>query len=437
MFSVGLVIPSWHYWANPSKIQPMYELHFATVIDSHFSKTKDVKVSVIDLRGTRSDQQIYHIPEQDAYLYWIPKTGDYKGIVKVAGQIKLNYPKAKHAAGGTHIDIFREDCAKDFDAIVIGPGEESFVSIINDCRKGSLKKIYKADYKDAPYGKYPFMRRHYLPDTAIVNNLLFEKYGADIRSTCVLFSRGCCFKCKFCVYNVPSTIQMKSPKMIEEEIKYLKDEYSVRAINLKDEICIPISRETAIPFMEAIGRGGVMWRGQTTVVGITEEKMALAKKSGCLELAVGVESVSQQVLDIIDKKITVEQIKHFIKLCKKHGIKCKMCLIFGLPGEPENIVALTRAFVEEVKPDYVSLSGLDPVPGSDIYKNHKHYGIKHIDENWEKHAHLLYRFSDSEEVGLPFEYEKETRWGKAFSREKIIENIRQMQQYFRDQKMTY
>ena len=436
MFSIGIIIPGWHYWANPCRIQPMYELYFATVIDSRLSQ-KSVKVSIIDLRGIRLDQQLYHIPEHDLYLYWIAKTGDYSRIQNVVEQLRLSYPKAKHAAGGTHVDIFPEESAKHFDAIIMGPGEESLISIINDCRSGSLNKIYKSDYKDVHYGNYPFMRRHYLPETAIVNNLLFEKYRKEIRSTCVLFSRGCIFKCKFCVYNVPPMIQMRSPKSIEEEIRYLKDEYNVQAINLKDEICIPVSRKVAIPFFEAIRRSNITWRGQTTVVGITEEKLALAQESGCVELAIGVESVSQQVLDIINKKITVEGVGNFIKLCKKYDIKVKMLLIFGLPGEPENIVEMTRTFVEETRPDYVSLSGLDPIPGSDIYNNYEYYGIKYIDKDWEKHAHLIYRFSDCEEVGLPFVYEETNRWGKTFSRNEIVENIRQMQRYLRKHKMTY
>lgn len=436
MFSVGIVIPSWHYWINPSRIQPLYELYFATIIDSRLSK-KGVKVNIIDLRGIRQDQQIYHIPEHNLYIYWITKTGDYSRIQSIVGQIRICYPKAKHAAGGTHIDIFPQESSKDFDAIVIGPGEESFISIINDCRKGTLDKAYKSDYQDIHFADYPFMRRHYLPKSAILNNLLFEKYGRDIRSTCVLFSRGCSFRCKFCVYNIPSKIQMRSPKSIREEIKYLKDEYNIQAINLKDEICIPVSRQVAVPFLKAIGTTQIMWRGQTTVVGITEEKIALAKESGCLELAVGVESASQKALDIINKRIILQQVRDFIRLCKKYDIKVKMCLVFGLPGEPGNILELTRSFVEETRPDYISLSGLDPVPGSDIYCHSEYYGIKNIDTNWDKHAHLMYRFSDYEEVGLPFEYAQSNRWGKTFSRSQIAENIRIMQRYFREHGMTY
>jgi len=114
-----------------------------------------------------------------------------------------------------------------------------------------------------------------------------------------------------------------------------------------------------------------------------------------------------------------------------------MCLIFGLPGEPQDIVDRTRLFIEESMPDYVSLSGLDPVPGSEIYNNPEHYSFKYIDTDWGKHAHLLYRFSDEEEVGIPFEYEKTNRWGKTFSRAEIIKNIQEMQHYLRERGMTY
>ena len=46
-----------------------------------------------------------------------------------------------------------------------------------------------------------------------------------------------------------------------------------------------------------------------------------------------------------------------------------------------------------------------------------------IDTNWNKYSHLLYRFSDDEEVGLPFEFEEKTPWGKSLTNTEIKENI--------------
>ena len=114
-----------------------------------------------------------------------------------------------------------------------------------------------------------------------------------------------------------------------------------------------------------------------------------------------------------------------------------MCLILGLPGESLDIVAKTVQFIEQMGPDYVSVSGFDPFPGSPIYNNMAYYGIKSIDKDWGKHAHLLFRFSNKEEVGLPFEYFPENRWGKTFSSQQIADNLREVQTYLRDNGMTY
>jgi len=441
MFSISIVVPSWHYFADPFKLQPLLELYFATVIDSRFGG-REVKVNVVDLRQRRKGQNEFqlgkinsYIPEQDMYFYWISKTADYPELVSVVKEIRRVFPKAKHVAGGTHIDNFPEECERHFDAIILGPGEESLISIIKDSLKGSLKKVYKSDWNLVNYNDYPFARRHYLPKTDIVNMLLFEKYG-DIPATTALFSRGCNFKCAYCVYNVPSKIQVRSPEAIEEEIKYLKNEYEIEGLNLKDEMCIPPPENITIPFLKAIARAGVIWRGQTRV-GPSREILALARQTGCVELAIGVESASQQVLNIIRKGQTIQQVRDFIYSAKSVGIRIKMCLILGLPGEPRNIVDMTRKFIEETQPDYASISGFCPVPGSEIFKNREYYGIKYIDEDWNKHAHLLFRFSDQEDFGLPFEYEKTNRWGKTFSRPEIINNIRELQHYLKEHNMSY
>jgi radical SAM superfamily enzyme YgiQ (UPF0313 family) len=441
MFSVGIIVPTWHYFANPFKLQPLNELYLATVIDSRF-EGRDARVNVIDLReGRDTESEIdiknvaAHIPEHSVYFYWIAKTADYLEIVSVVEQLRRSYPKARHAAGGTHVEVFPDMCKKHFDAIVLGPGEESCINIINDHRHDSLKKVYRTDWKDVDYDNYPFARRHYLPEDSIINTVLFEKYGGK-PGTSAMFSRGCNFKCAYCVYNVPGFIQRRSPENVEKEINYLKDTYKITAVNLRDEICIPLSPREAIPFMESIGRTNVTWRGQTRI-GASREIIKLASESGCVELALGIESASQTVLNIIKKRQSEKQIREFIQACKSFNIKVKMCLILGLPGEPKDIVSSTRSLIDETKPDYVNISGFCPVPGSEIFKNQERYGIKHIDDDWSRHAHLLYRFSDEEDFGLPFEYNETADWGSTFSRNEIIENIKELQHYVRERGMIY
>lgn len=438
MYSICFVIPSWHYWSNPLKLQPLWELYYATLIRENFAQ-EDVAVSIEDMRGASGEsltEVVDKIPEQDLYLYWIMKTGDSNEVQSIARILKGKYPHSTHAAGGTHVDMCTEECAAQFDAVVVGPGEESFKKIVHDERAGQLKKIYSQSYKEVPFSDTPFPQRDFLPREKSVNTLLFQNYGG-VPGTSVFFSRGCVYHCSFCVYNVPNTLQVRSPKMMRAELRYLKEEYGVEGINLRDEVAIHPNPKISTQMFEALGESQVIWRAQTTTLA-TWEQLKMARESGCQELSIGVETVDDRVMKIIDKEWQTEkQIRDFMENCKNLGIKIKMCLIFGLPGEPRDIVERTNRFIEETRPDYVALSGFCPLPGSPIFNNPKKFGVKFIDRNWSKHAHLLYRFSNEEEVGLPFEYEEETPWGKSFSREQIKENIRLTQRWLESQQMVY
>ena len=140
MQSISFIIPSWHYYADPLKHQPYWELYYATQL-----KTNGFVVDIIDLRLTRKNslkQAVEDIPERSFYFYWIFKTGDANEIYSVANLLKKQFPNSIHAAGGTHVDMCFEECQNFFDAVVIGPGENSFQRIIVDSSKRKLLKKY-------------------------------------------------------------------------------------------------------------------------------------------------------------------------------------------------------------------------------------------------------------------------------------------------------
>jgi radical SAM superfamily enzyme YgiQ (UPF0313 family) len=442
MVKISFIVPTWQYFSNPFKLQPLLELYFSTIIREEFS-SDSILIDIIDLRDYRKqkldddnlDYDVFCdsiIPQRDIYFYWSPKTADFYEVERVVKLLRDKYPESKHVAGGTHVDNFIEECSLIFDAVVNGPGDRSFSRYIDDYINGLTSKVYKDDWKDVHYKDFPFPKRDFLPLSSIVNRELFTEYGG-LLGTSVLFSRGCPFQCKFCVYNIPNRLQTKTPGDIKAEINYLKDNYHVEAINVRDEMCIGMSEKIYIPFLHAIGDSDVVWRGQTRV-GINNNLISLAKDSGCVELVLGVESVCQNVLDGINKNQTIEQSIDTIRYCKEVDIKTRINLILGLPGEPLDIVDRTIKFFEDYKPNYVSISGLCPVPGSDIFKNPKKYGIKYIDRDWSKHSHLMFRYGEDEEGGLPFEYDDIEN---SFSRKEIIANIKVLQEYLRQNNMSY
>ena len=359
------------------------------------------------------------------------KTGDANEVYSIVRLLKKKYPKSRHIAGGTHVDMLAEECEKIFDTIIIGPGENNFKLAL----KSNLNKL-EDKYTNVPFSDTPYPERNLLPVRSVISKEMFKQYG-DYNATMVYFSRGCFYKCSYCVYNVPNQLQAKSGMAITKEIEYLKKNFNVNAILLKDEIALNPNKKIFYPQMDAIGKSNIKWRGQTTSVG-TYDQLKVAKETGCLELSVGIETVDDNVMKYINKTWQSEKlIANFIENIKKVGIKIKICLIFGLPGEPKDIVNKTVKFIEKYKPDYISLSGFCPMPGSPIYKDPQKYDIEFIDKNWDKHAHLLYRFSDNEHVGLPFKYKKNTKWGNSFSREMIINNIQEVQRWLSNKSMTY
>ncbi len=431
---ISFVIPSWHYFSDPFKLQPYWELYYATILKNQLGGNADI--NLIDLRGkskekNKFDDVVGSIEERDFYLYWVMKTGDANEVYSIVKSLKKKFPNSKHIAGGTHIDMLSDECEKIFDTIIVGPGENSF----NLALKSNSSKITES-YSNVPFAETVYPDRSLLPYTSVFSKEMFKQYG-QYNATMVYFSRGCFYNCAYCVYNVPNNLQSKSPKKIEEEISYLKDKFKIEAILLKDEIALNPNKKIFYPQMEAIGKSNILWRGQTTSVG-TLDQLKMAKDTGCLELSVGIETVDDKVMKFINKTWqSQKRIAQFIENAKKVGIKIKICLIFGLPGEPKDIVEKTVNFIEKYSPDYVSLSGFCPMPGSPIYNQPEKFSIEHIDKDWDKHAHLLYRFSDSEHVGLPFKYKKETEWGNSFTRDEIVSNIQQVQKWLSKQSMTY
>ena len=236
---------------------------------------------------------------------------------------------------------------------------------------------------------------------------------------------------------MPRLLQTKSTDLIRDEIRYLKKNYNINSLLLKDEVAISPNKKISQEILTTIGNEDIVWRGQTISIA-SYDQLKLAKESGCLELAVGVETVDNDVMKVIDKTWQNEKIiKDFIENCKKLDLKVKICLILGLPGEPKNIVEKTIKFLEETEPEFVSVSGFLPVPGSPIAKNPEKYGISKIENDWSKYGHLLFRFSDDEEVGLPFEYSEDGPFGKGLSQNEIKQNLTSLQGWLKERKMTY
>ncbi len=428
--NIGFIFPSSEYLFDPFKGDPHTHFQILTVLESHFRDKHNLLL--IDLRGIKKEFAIYHIPDCDVYLHSV-YTLDYNEQLSIVEGLRDRYPKAKHIAGGPHVNVFQDECLKTFDALILGDGEVSIIQAITDVMNLNLKKKYKFGGV-VDINKYSYPLRKYLPESSVAKRGLLtlkNKEGYDrLLSTTVLFSRGCMFSCSFCsmshIKQDNPGVRFRTPELIEAEIEYLKREYHLEGVNIIDEISIPLAPKKAIPHLAAIGKAGVVWRGQCRVDGITAEIAKMARESGCVALGMGVESVSQRSLDMMNKKASVEKAREAICLLKKNGIEARIYMIIGLPGEPDDIVEQTWDFIRETEPDMVALSLFVVRPGTEVYNNPEKFGIKHVTEDWDNTMHLFNRY-EHEVPTLSFEYNDHTPWGNGFSNERIINNYLELQ----------
>ena len=427
---IGFIFPSSDYLHDPFRGDPHTHFQILTILEDHFGA--EIEVSLIDLRGIIRNFAIYHIPECDVYLHSV-YTLDYNEQVSIIKHLKQRFPKSVHIAGGPHATAFQDESLEIFNSIIIGDGEQSIIQAIKDIHNLRLKQKYIATNVE-DINQYPYPLRKYLPKSTIARSELLtlkNTPGYDkIIGTTTMFSRGCPYSCSFCV--MPSSkqfspgIRFRDPRLIIDEIEYLKREYDVRGISLLDEICMPLTLKKAIPYLEAIGSTGVVWKAQCRVDGITSETAQLSKDAGCITMCLGVESVSQKSLDIINKSIKIERARESIKLLKKVGIETRIYMIVGLPGEPKDIVEQTWSFIQETGPDAVYLSLFTVRPGTAVYNNPKKFGIKEVKTLWENTMHMHSRY-EKEVPTLTFEYDENTPWGEGEKSERIVDNYLKLQ----------
>lgn len=418
---VGFILPSSDYLVNPFRGEPFTQLHILTILEDHFGDQLDL--CLVDLRGIEKKFALYHIPKCDIYLHSV-YTLDYNEQVSIVNELRKKYPEAIHIAGGPHANEFPNESLKIFDSLIIGEGEKTIITAVEDIMHSALQKIYQQP-SIIDINAYPYWRRKYLPDSTVAKEnlmVLKRKDGYDkILAANVLFSRGCPYNCHFCAIkqmrrSTPG-IRFRSPEHVEAEIEYLKTTYGIQGLVLSDEISIPLRRDQAISHLKAIEKSNILWRGQCRVDGITPELAALARKSGCIAMGLGVESVIQKSLDIINKKISVEKSKETIKLLKDNDIEARIYMIMGLPGEPEDVVERTWAFIEETDPDLVYLGLFTARPGTEIFDHPERFAMKNIKTDWDKTMHHGKKLPM-----LTFEYEEIAPWGRSLSSKQILDN---------------
>ncbi len=227
------------------------------------------------------------------------------------------------------------------DKIIIGEGEKLFLKLLRNELPGS-KRVYTL--KDIQ-GEILDLSSAEIPDFSDFD-LLYYPYLASYSS------RSCPYQCSFCAETVYWGKYRKKPaKQIAEELTRLYRAHGSPLFLMCDSLLNPIMSELAEVLLES--PYSLYWDGYLRAdqqVGDMENTL-LWRRGGFYRARLGVESGSQHILDLINKKITPGIIAASLSSLAHVGIKTTTYWIVGYPGETEEDFQQTLDFIEKLKDD--------------------------------------------------------------------------------------
>jgi radical SAM superfamily enzyme YgiQ (UPF0313 family) len=186
----------------------------------------------------------------------------------------------------------------------------------------------------------------------------------------VLTGRGCPYPCTFCAAGTfyGKSSRLRSAKRIVSEIKYIRDKYGINDFLFWSENAIS-NREQMYDISQRLitEAPGIKWVCNGRVDMVDEDLLKIMKKSGCWMIGYGIEAGTQRVLDLMRKKVTINDMENAVRITKKMGIEVTGHVIVGYPGETREDVLETMKFAERLDFDYIQVYCCVPFPGSDIY----------------------------------------------------------------------
>jgi len=229
-------------------------------------------------------------------------------------------------------------------------------------------------------------------------------------------SNGCPYKCAFC--NFVKDRRLAFVKPIDELIAEMKDAANrgARYVRFVDDNFRLGSDDLNAVSQRLIDEGAPLrWMSFIRASTLEHADVALLRRSGCMEVQLGLESADPQVLGNMKKRADPELYAEVVRKVLAAGINCSSCFVFGFPGETEETVRRTIDFIKGVESkgyEGVFSWSIYPfllAPLSPVYESESRrgYGLTGYMRNWKHHTmdseqameHVVRAFAELENSG--------------------------------------
>jgi radical SAM superfamily enzyme YgiQ (UPF0313 family) len=306
-----------------------------------------------DIQRVLYDQRLEPIPYDEPTDLVAISVGSY--MAKSAYQIADEYQRrgVPVVMGGCHPSLLPEESLQHATSIVIGDAEDTWPELVEDARRGTLKKAYQSSYPELQGLKLDrsiFHGKRYLPIAT------------------VQFGRGCRYACEFCSVHAfyGNRIRYRPVNDLVEEIKQIGRHF---VFITDDNLFTDVDR--ARELLTALKPLKIRWVSQASLdIAADRELVRLAAESGCLALFIGFESLIENNLNQMRKSWNLHGGTYDEQTSVFYDYGIMVCGLFIIGYDYDSIGSFQTIldFANQQKLLAVSFSPLNPLPGTPLYQ---------------------------------------------------------------------
>lgn len=286
--------------------------------------------------------------------------------------------------GGPDVPEYaREYLEHGADVAVIGEGEETMAELLPALASGrALEGVRGIAFRNGD-GKIvrspqrpliPELDSLPLPDRAMID---IPKYLSTWRdrhgygSVSLICARGCPFTCTWCSRSVfGETHRRRSPSGVADEIALIREQYSPDMLWFADDV-FTINHKWFYEFHAEMKRRGfrIPFECITRADRLTGDILEKMAELGAARIWYGSESGSQRILDAMQRRVSVDEIRSAAALARRYGIESGLFVMIGYPGEEISDIEETVEHLKRTGADHFLTTVAYPIRGTEFYRS--------------------------------------------------------------------
>jgi radical SAM superfamily enzyme YgiQ (UPF0313 family) len=365
--------------------------HVPTLYLATESQERGHKVDIVDFASQKKDAKAFesHMKKElsDIYVFYtVFLTSETDKLAR--DMIRKTNPNAKFIFVGPQPTWDPKMFLDNKDSIVVR-GEmdislqKAMSAIDSEKRLSKVKGVSGFGFENGMSEIVKDINKLPIPDRNLLDHSpYFNPKMKKTPHTAMLTSRGCSYRCTYCVPNSLSfarelefkkkskkkkpVVTVRTADSVVKEFRELVDQ-GFRSVSIIDDQFLWGERRT-LDICNGIKNLDVEWSCLARPDRINKRVAEAMASAGCSYIDIGVESFDQKILDSVNKDLKVSEVFKAIDVIKNAGIEPELNILLGSsPLETEKTIKKTLDTVKSLDVRYVLFSITSPFPGTEFY----------------------------------------------------------------------